>query len=53
MLLLRCKKCHLIMKGTRHATNPTKILWCHPGLKACARVKPINPTKGHPDDVSN
>jgi hypothetical protein len=33
------------MRGTRHVSNPSKVLWCHPGLKACAKVKPINPTK--------
>jgi len=36
-----CQKCGLEMHGTPHATNPTKILWSHPDLKACKKVKPI------------
>ena len=53
MLYAPCKACGLTMHGTRYRTNPEKVMWLHPGLKACAKVKPINPTKGHPDDVSN
>ena len=38
---ITCKKCGLEMTGTVYSTNTSKILWMHPGFKACKKVKPI------------
>ena len=32
---------NVIMTGTVYSTNTSKILWMHPGFKACKKVKPI------------